>query len=166
VGFVAAPEALVGRLAAAIRGTTWMAAPLMAEIAARWIDDGTAESVLARRRKEAAARQELAARVLAGARMQGHPAAYHVWLELDEPWRADTFAAEARRRGVLVTPAAAFVASSMDPRPRTRRSEAPPQALRVCLGAGRHRQELERGLAVLRDLLRASPAADALPAGP
>ena len=32
------------RIAAGIRGTTWMAAPLMAEIAARWIQDGTAET--------------------------------------------------------------------------------------------------------------------------
>jgi DNA-binding transcriptional MocR family regulator len=166
VGFVAAPAAMVTRLAAAIRGTTWMAAPLMAEIASRWIEDGTAEAVLGRRRKEAAARQALAARVLAGARMDAHPAAYHVWLHLDEPWRADAFAAEARRRGVVVTPAGAFAASTAAPRANARRAEAPPQAVRVCLGAARDREELERGLVVLARLLSSSPAVAPLPAGP
>ena len=45
----------VGRLAGGVRATTWMAAPLMAEIAARWIADGTADE--ARRRKRAEARR-------------------------------------------------------------------------------------------------------------
>ena len=167
VGFIAAPKGLVPRLGAAIRGTTWMAAPLMAEIAARWIQDGTAEAVLGRKRKEAAARQALAARVLAGARFDAHPAAYHVWLHLPEPWRADGFAAAARAQGVVVTPAAAFAATGgASPRGGGRRGAAVPEAVRVCLGAARDRLELERGLNVLGGLVRAAPQAAPLPTGP
>jgi DNA-binding transcriptional MocR family regulator len=145
----------VPRIAAAIRGTTWMAAPLMAEIAARWIADGTAESILRRKRKEAAARQRLAARILPGD-ARGHPAAYHVWLGLPRPWRSEAFAEAARQRGVLVTPAPAFAIGR----------GAVPDAVRVCLGAARDRAALERGLGVLAELLETAPLPAPLPAGP
>src|SRR6185503_17033953 len=136
VGFIAAPPEMVDRIAAAIRGTTWMAAPLMAEIAAAWIKDGTAEAIVKRKRKEATARQQVAARVIGRFLGRTHPAAYHLWLTLPRPWRGDTFADAARRRGVGVSPASAFT---------TGRS-AVPDAVRVCLGAARDRVELERGL--------------------
>lgn len=156
VGFIAAPEALVDRIAAAIRGTTWMAAPLMAEIAARWIKDGTAEAILKRRRREAIARHRLAGRLLGRPVGRGHPAAYHLWLGLSKQWRGESFADAARRRGVGVTPASAFAIG------RT----AVPDAVRVCLGAARDREQLERGLRVLADLLGATPEPAPLPSGP
>jgi DNA-binding transcriptional MocR family regulator len=155
IGFIVAPEPLVQRIAAAIRGTTWMAAPLMAEIAARWIADGSAESILRRKRKEAAARQRLAARILPP-QARGHPAAYHLWLHLPKPWRSEGFAEAARQRGVLVTPAAAFAIG---------RGPAP-DAVRVCLGAARDISALERGLRTLAELLGAAPEPAPLPAGP
>jgi DNA-binding transcriptional MocR family regulator len=155
VGFIVAPEALVPRIGAAIRGTTWMAAPLMAEIAMRWIADGTAEAIVARKRKEAAARQRLAVDVLERFDVMTHPGAYHLWLPLAEPWRGETFAEAARRRGVAVTPAAAFSVGR----------GASPDAVRVCLGAARDGKELERGLQVLAALLAGSPETPA-PAGP
>jgi DNA-binding transcriptional MocR family regulator len=142
VGFVHAPRTLVPRLAAAIRATTWMAPPLTAEIAATWIRDGTAEAIVRRRRKEAAARQRLAAEALAGFDFDAHPAAYHLWLRVPEPWRGEAFADAARRRGVLVTPPAAFaVGRSM------------PDAVRVCLGGPDDRQQLARGLETLAALV-------------
>jgi DNA-binding transcriptional MocR family regulator len=156
VGFIAAPEALVDRIAAAIRGTTWMAAPLMAEIATRWIKDGTAEAILKRRRQEAMARHRLAGKVLGRTVGRPHPAAYHLWLGLSKEWRAESFADAARRRGVAVTPASAFA---------TGRTSVP-DAVRVCLGAARDRHQLERGLRVLADLLAASPEPAPLPSGP
>jgi DNA-binding transcriptional MocR family regulator len=155
VGFIVAPEALVPRIGAAIRGTTWMAAPLMAEIAALWIEDGTAEAIVARRRKEAAARQRLAVAALAGFEVGTHPAAYHLWLPLPRPWRSETFVEEARRRGVAVSPAAAFATGR----------GATAEAVRICLGAARDRGLLERALAVLGGLLAAAPEPP-VPAGP
>jgi len=156
VGFIVAPEALVGRIAAAIRGTTWMAAPLMAEIAAAWIRDGTAEAILRRKRSEAASRQRLAGQVIGRFVDRAQPTAYHVWLSLPRPWRGEAFAEAARRKGVGVTPASAFAVG---------RAGAP-DAVRVCLGAARDRAELERGLRVLADLLAASPEPAPLPSGP
>jgi DNA-binding transcriptional MocR family regulator len=138
-----APPGTVEALAAGIRATTWAAAPLMAEIASEWIQDGTADAILEDRRHEAAARQKLAATVLQGADFWGHPCGYHLWLRLPAPWRSEGFAAQLRRRGVAVTPAEAFVVGR----------EGPPHAVRLCLGAVGRREALERGLRVVAETL-------------
>src|SRR5262245_39150537 len=143
-GFLAAPPALVPRLAAAVRATTWMASPLTAEVLSRWIADGTGQQILKQRRDEARSRQRLAAAALRGERLQGHPGAHHVWLHLPEPWRSETFTDEVRRRGVAVTPAQPFVVGRLPV----------PHAVRVCLGAQPDRARLERGLGVLTEVLR------------
>lgn len=143
IGFLVAPTPRVPRLAASIRATTWMAAPLLAELVARWIEDGTAQVLLERHRAEAEARQALAQRRLGHVTHQTHPRAYHLWLTLPEPWRSDSFTEEARRRGVAVTPSPTFVVG---------RGTAP-AAVRLCLGAARDRTELQAGLDVLADIL-------------
>lgn len=147
--FVVAPPPLVARIASGIRATAWMAAPLMAEIVTQWIKDGTARQILKRRRDEARARQKLASVALRDFRMDAHPAAFHLWLQLPDPWRSETFADEARRQGVAVTPSQSFLVG---------RGSAP-HAVRVCLGAARDRAELERGLGLLAGLLARSPEA-------
>ena len=149
VGFTVAPPALSPRIAAAIRGTTWMAAPLMAEIASRWIQDGTAETILARKRKEAAARYRIARKALERFAIQAHPEAYHLWLALPKPWRAESYVEAARRAGVAVTAASAFAVGR----------GAAPEAVRVCLGGARDQDELGRGVARLAALLAGSPEA-------
>jgi DNA-binding transcriptional MocR family regulator len=141
------PPALSPRIAAGIRGTTWMAAPLMAEIAARWIEDGTAEAILARKRKDAGARYRVASKVLGRFAMQAHPDAYHLWLFVPRPWRADAYADAARRAGVAVTPASAFAVGR----------GAAPEAVRLCLGAAPSQEVLARALGLLAELLTAAP---------
>ncbi len=136
VGFIHAPAPLVPRIAAGIRATTWMAAPLMAEIVARWERDGSGLKLLRRRREEARSRQRLAAELLEGFSLQTHPTSHHAWLHLPEPWRAETFVAAARRCGVAVTPAQAFQVGRV----------AAPHAVRLALGAPRTREELRTGL--------------------
>jgi DNA-binding transcriptional MocR family regulator len=147
VGFLLAPPAYVSRLASAVGSTVWMVAPLMAEIVSTWIRGGQAEAVLAAKRREASARQVLARRILAGAHIDSEASGYHIWLQLPEPWRSETFVAEARRRGVAVTPAEAFAVDR----------EAMPRAVRVCLGPARSHADLERGVSTLADILRGSP---------
>ncbi len=149
IAYVAAPPAMVPRLAASLRATTWAVAPLTAAVASTWIGNGTADALLAARRHEARARQAIAVEALAGADLQTQPEAYYLWLRLPEPWRGDAFAAEARARGVLVTPAEAFAVGR----------EPAPHAVRLCLGAARTRESLRRGLDVVAGLLRAEDAA-------
>ncbi len=64
--WVAAPDAAAAeRLIGHLQATGWMAAPLLGEVAARWIAAGTAEALVAERRREAAARRAIAERTLA-----------------------------------------------------------------------------------------------------
>lgn len=147
VGFVAVPPDRLGRFTAAARATNWMAPPLMAEIVSRWIDDGTAEVLATRTRAVAGRRQKVAARMLHDFRYQTMPASFHVWLELPEPWRAQDAVAAARMRSVSLTSTELFVPGR----------EETPHALRLSLTASRDEAELERGLGILVETLKASP---------
>jgi len=151
IAYVAAPPAMVPRLAASLRATTWAVAPLTAAVASAWIRDGTADALLQARREEARARQAIARDRLVSADVETKPEAYYLWLRLPEPWRRDSFVAEARARGVLVTPADVFAVGR----------EPAPHAVRLCLGAARDRDALARGLDVVAGLLRAGEATGA-----
>ena len=67
IGFMHAPPRLLGRLSAAMAAASWTAAPMMAEIAARWIEDGTLDELLRRKREEARKRQDIALKVFGDA---------------------------------------------------------------------------------------------------
>ena len=148
VGYARCPPPLAERVTAAVRATTYSAAPIMAAVASRWIRDGTAQSLIAEKRAEAGRRQAVVHRLLPADGLCTDPAAVHFWLNLSERWRAEDFAATAERRGVGVTPAAAFAAARQAP-----------NAVRVCIGNPATLAELERGLAILAELLKAPPDA-------
>lgn len=148
VGFLRAPVGEIDRLEAKVAATTYLASPLLAEVTARWIEDGTAERVMAWKRQETRARQEMAARLLAGRDYRAHWASPHGWLSLPEPWSARDFARRAAEKGVLVTPAHVFAAT----RDRVL------HAVRICLGPVGSRSTLQRGLETLVKILDTGPA--------
>ncbi|MBP2301341.1 aminotransferase-like domain-containing protein [Azospirillum picis] len=149
LGFIVAPPELRSRAEATIRALQYSAPALPAEVAARWIQDGTADRIVATQREEDLARQRLARSILPADAVCGHPAAQHLWLVLPEPWRREDFIAEARRRGVIVTGADAFAVG---------RASAP-HAVRLGLCMPRGRDEAARGLRALADALDAPAAA-------
>ena len=151
IAYVLSPAAMVPRLTDGLRATTWAVVPLTAAVASSWIKGGTADAILAARRREARARQALAREVLAGADFDTQPEAYYLWLRLPEPWRRDSFAAVLRARGVAVTPADAFAVGR----------EPAPHAVRLCLGAARSREALRRGLGLVADVLQGAGEAGA-----
>ncbi len=148
VGFLVSPPAMVDRLAASLSATTSMAPPPMAEVVSRWIEDGTAERVMEWKRTEIRARHKIAASTFARFEHHAHPASPHVWLTIPEPWGVRDFVAQARMRGVLVSPAEDFIAA--------RSTSA--HAVRICLGPVPERARLQSGLAAVGDILARSPA--------
>ncbi|MFQ5937582.1 MAG: PLP-dependent aminotransferase family protein, partial [Acidiferrobacterales bacterium] len=124
IGYVVAPERRVASVAAMVRTTVWMACPLMAEVAALWIRDGTGTRLADSQRQEAHVRQAIASRLLGPWPVQTHPDSMHLWLYLPVPWRASDFAAEARTRGVAVVPTEIFAVV-----------RGAPEAVRICLSA-------------------------------
>ena len=147
VGYVLAPAGKNEAILSAMRATCRMATSLMAEIAARWIANGTADALVDFQRREVAARREMATRLLAEFPSRTHPKSFGMLIPLPEPWRAQAFVAELKSKGVLVLPAETFAVV-----PATA-----PQAVRVCLCAARGRAEVERGLDLLAETLRATP---------
>ena len=145
IGYAAVPPEYVQKISGAVRATTIMASPPMSELAAQWIADGTGDRLAAQYRNEAIARQGIARDMLREFAYCAHPAALHGWLTLPEHWSALHFAAEARQRGVIITPAEVFAVGR------------PARAVRICNSAARNRDELRRALGIVADLARAAP---------
>lgn len=146
LGFAVTPPALADRLTAALRSGAWTAAGYALEAAPGWLTDGTADTIRAAKRADAAHRVRLAVRALDGFDLRTDPHAYFCWWNLPEPWRADTFVAAAARRGIAVTPAASFAAGP----------HRAPGAVRLGL-ASPPPTVLDRALATLAALARTSP---------
>lgn len=143
VAYVVTPPAYMERLAFAVAASIWSMPPLMVAVAGQWIGDGTADKVIARKRAEAAARQQLARAILPAGSYLSVEQSYYLWLKLPEPWSEDGFTMAARNAGVGVTPGRTFSPGR----------ESGPTAIRVSLSAPRDRREVERGLGILAGLL-------------
>ncbi|PTL79718.1 PLP-dependent aminotransferase family protein [Vitiosangium sp. GDMCC 1.1324] len=149
IGYLVAPAKARGeRLAEEVGLASLMTTPLMAEVLARWVEDGTADELVVRQRQEVADRLDLVRAMLGRGVQRGSTVPlYHLWLGLPEGRRSEEFVAQARRNGVSVTSAELFTTG---PGPV-------PAAVRVCIGAPRTRVQLERGLRRLREVLDAGP---------
>ncbi|WP_067468321.1 aminotransferase-like domain-containing protein [Actinomadura macra] len=146
LGFAVVPPPLAGRVAAALRSGGWAPAGFALEAGSGWITEGTVEAVGHVKRADAASRQRIAAERLAGFAVRSDPSSYFCWWDLPAPWRAETFVAAAGRRGLAVTPAAAFVVGSA----------AAPRAVRLGL-ASPPSETLARALTVLAEIAAGTP---------
>jgi DNA-binding transcriptional MocR family regulator len=144
IGYVHAPERLRPSLQAAVSMSSWMPPPLMAEIATRWIEDGTAARLNEAQRKNAESRQGMARSILAGHDFQADPSGFHLWLKLPESWRPDSFLASARRRGVELRTSETFLAGRQKAR----------GSIRLCLGHEISNERVAKGLRTVADLLK------------
>ncbi len=108
IGALAAPDDLLDDLLAAAQTTNWMAPPLMAELACRWIEDGTAD-VLEQERNLAIARlQAVAEAAFKGLDYRMAADNPNLWLKLGPRWQGADFAALAESNGVIVSPSRSF----------------------------------------------------------
>ena len=145
VSFLTAPDAASATgLRDILQSIAHMAPPLMVALVMEWLRTGDAETIISAIRKEAGARQELAARILRGHAYSAHPNGHHVWMPLPEGWSRMEFVAQLFRRGLGVVASDAFAVG------------APPQAIRLGLGAARTREDLASALTLLAATLRQS----------
>jgi DNA-binding transcriptional MocR family regulator len=152
IGLLRTPPGWTDRVIGAVFATTVMVTPLDAAAASAWMEDGTAARVMAWKRQEVRARQQMARQVLPEV-VTGSPDSQHAWLHLPVAWQADDFVREARQRGVVVSPARDFAVTRHDV----------PNAARVALGAPADRGTLHRGLATLAAILNEPPQAFGMP---
>ncbi len=147
VGFVALPEDRVGRFSAASRASNWMAPPVMGEITARWLEDGTAAHLASLVRAEAGRRHRIAEACLGAFHYRRAENSFHIWLDLPEPWRAEDLIRAADGVGISMASTDLFVPG---------RGETP-HAVRVTLTGPDTAADLERGLTSLAGLMRQTP---------
>jgi DNA-binding transcriptional MocR family regulator len=146
IGLLRTPAGWTDRVAGAVFATTVMVTPLDAAAACAWMTDGTVARVMAWKREEVQARQEIARQVL-GEGITGSAESQHAWLRLPVAWQADDFVREARQRGVIVNPARDFAVARHDV----------PNAVRLALGAPSDRQKLKHALTTLAAVLHEPP---------
>jgi len=149
VAYVVSPPGWQERVSRGIWATNWMAAPLCAEVARRWIEDGTAVATAAAKRTEAGERVVLALDKLGRFGLVTGRYSYHAWLPLPSKWESNAFANEARRLGTPVTGADAFAVGP----------ESAPSAVRLSLSAPHTRDGLERALTTIALMLEGEPSA-------
>ena len=138
-GFLVAPtQALFERVLMGARAMTYAPPGFGGLVATQWIEDGSADAIIAEVREEASVRLALARQILGDAiETPRSPFAPHVWLPMSE-LAAERLAGRALRGGVEVTPPDAPVVS---PDLET--------GVRVCLGAVDDRDTLRRGLEIV-----------------
>lgn len=126
LGTLAAPDALLPKLANALVGLHWTAPVLWASLfETLWRHDAMTKCLEAHR-AEARRRMDLYADIIREP-LGGALPSYHVWQPLPAAWRLDDLVAELGVEGIRVSPAHHFVVS------------APPDTqshIRVCLGGG------------------------------
>jgi DNA-binding transcriptional MocR family regulator len=142
VAYLVAPARLIEALSDSLRALVVMPSPLMTAIATRWIQEGVAAELLEAVRAEAAARREIAARVLPAAVGARH--SIHVWLPLRDGASAGRLKAAAAAQGLALLTDDAFAVG-----------DAHPAGARISFGGPSQRSVLEKGLRALAGLIAA-----------
>jgi DNA-binding transcriptional MocR family regulator len=124
-GYLAMPRRLALRVESVLRVSSWMATSPIAEIATRWIADGTAKRLVELQRERIGARQAMVRAVLGDYVLGSHPQALSAWLRVPDYWQADRVVRELRKRQIAVTSPDPFVVGGTER----------PNAVRLCVGA-------------------------------
>jgi len=147
IAFLVAPRQMLKPLAQSVLNTIWMAPSLNGELAAMWINDGTADQVIQKKRTAASRRYMLACDVLDGFRFRGKHSGFYLWLDLPAPWTGQTFEKEAQRQGINVFGAEKFAVGEA----------VAPAAARISLTGTDTLTDLEKGLLGIRGILNNRP---------
>lgn len=147
VGFMKSPKSLFSTLTRAVQITGWMSAPLMGEIATRWITSGIAHDIIAWHRAEMIARNRLASDILHGYDFDAKPESLHMWLKLPEGHSPDDTIRTLSQRGIVMAGSESFITTQ----------STVPRALRLCLGVAPSQDQLRKALEQVRIVLTSEP---------
>jgi DNA-binding transcriptional MocR family regulator len=125
IGCVVSPLSEVPRMQAGLGMSTGFATPIAAEIAVRWLRDGTVEAMTEWQRNDIHRRLAVLTRYPLLSKARSHPMSPHVWLPLPEPWRAEEFVEAAASHRIVIAPTHSFVVGR----------QPLPHAVRLCIGS-------------------------------
>ena len=126
-----------------IRTVSVMTSPLNLALLSTWIEEGTADDILAEVRGSARRRQEMASRVLKGFDFDAKDEAFNIWLQAPEGLSRAEILTRVTGGPLAIVPSDMFTVGS-----------SPEERLRVCLGGPVTEGALEEGLLGLRAALR------------
>jgi len=121
---------------------------MMAEIAARWIRDGRADTLLRLQRKLLNGRQAMVSEHLGEHILGQHPNALSVWLGVPPHWEVDSLVRTLRQRHIAVA----------SPDPFTVRGVARARGVRLCVGAECSDDEMREALTNMHEIFGQYPS--------
>lgn len=147
-GYMVGPATTISRILSHLPVTESMGNTWAAEVAARWIFDGTADLMIDWQRKKLEMRNNMVAKILNHSDVASHLHAMHIWLHLPEQWRSRHFVEQARSRGLLVASPESFIVGRA----------AEPHAVRIALGdTNREDHQFAQGIQLISTLLHEPP---------
>jgi len=147
LAYVVAPDARAAwSFSSAMRAIAVMSSPLTVAVTTRWIEDGTADTILRFIRAETSARERIAMRFFEPGTYLSDPLSFNIWLPLENGWTRSVFIGHARPSGIGLVASDAFTVSG-----------PPQEAVRVGLGGPVTRAQLERGLEFMAHALEGPP---------
>jgi len=152
LGFIVAPAKSRQKLVDSLQASNLGGPPLTGEIFTRWLDDGIIERTILKRKKEIAALNHITRELLSDFDLQSDIQSYNAWLTLPDNWSSADFAMEAQKRGVLVAPAEIFAVDK----------KTPNNAVRLSIGSISDKEELKRGLVILKNILAGTTPKDSV----
>ncbi|GLS24310.1 PLP-dependent aminotransferase family protein [Marinibactrum halimedae] len=144
VGYIQPPDTLSRPVANAVKASCWMAAPLMVELASRWILSGKTQSLADARREELKDRHKIVNEKLNEFSFYSTDTGFNVWLHLPEERRAQEFTGALSQQNVLVKPYNAFAVGHFNA----------PQAIRFCIAGNNSRERLQKSLEIISNELK------------
>lgn len=147
-GYINVPTRFILRINGILRVNSWMGSPLLAEIASRWIEDGSAEHLIEIQKRALNIRHNMVSEVLGEYANYHHPASLSVWVNIPSRWSTAKLADILRRRGIAITL----------PDPFAVRQNHNQNAFRLCLGADMEDEEMYRAITEIRNTLEQYPA--------
>lgn len=124
VGYLVVPPTYSIRAASILRVTGWSATVAMAEIASRWVEDGTARALVEVQRRETEARQAIVAESLRPFLASTHPLSLCALLKVPPRWSEEGLVRALASRGIAVTSSDPFIAGG----------DRPAEKIRLCIG--------------------------------
>lgn len=146
VGYLVVPPAYSIRAASILRVSSWSGTYLTAEIATRWVENGTALRLLDVQRAEARARQKIAVDILGQHIASTHPLSFCAWLKVPPRWTEDGLVRALTNQNVAVTPSEPFIAGP-----------GHGGGIRICLGGRLNHATLIKALTTVRQTFEQLP---------
>lgn len=147
IGYLVVPKRLALRTESILRVNSWMATPMVSEIATRWIRDGRAESLVQLQRQLLGGRQAMVTEYMGEHVLAQHPHALNAWVGIPPHWEVDSLVRALRHKHIAVT----------SPDPFTVRGTPRPRAVRVCVGAECSDEEMRHALIGMREIFNQYP---------